>query len=831
MSNNNKQLPSFNTSTKPASMALKTQGKTLRDTRKQTNKLEQESKNMEERLNDLKMLLNRDRMERSTNAASANANIWGSSTASSHSGTHRQPAAGVAGTAGSSGVMSLASAPVSKSKSTQQKENMFPKRVKVLKDIPISEPPKGPDQIMAFAKMMDRKPLSGNYAQRSSTENNPMCPSCSKKHVTVICTECQDYFCSMCFAKGHLKGEAKKHKSIPYDENKVPENLRQSLDAYGDVSNFTKDGIKFQNVEYSNESSSQKFPKNEPKNFEMYDEEASAASFQEALKEWRQAGSATSQKSTNGLVSTASNGITTSKISNKSNVPKKSVPKQSKAIGADNTLELKTSDDVIAEFQFKEDSSLTYAEKLLLKKSFTGNGRNESFSSRNGSRMTDTGAEVAREDEELNVEISEVRENINRYFSPRNTEQKRNVLEEIEITEVFDEDDSLNGPNETTLCSVMEPDFELNYGSQLNNMLIEHQKPKSIEELKARPHNSAKPPEKKITLQNSKKSENDAPKRAKTPASSNQPNNSKSKTPRTPKTPTRTSKQKSNYKQEANTSEMSRPTSAMSLTREPTIKLAEIAKLPKSGIIVPTADVSSLFMVGVEQGGIVNKTEKDHFTRNDSNINTSTLITIRKSKAPWRPGSSLQDKQEESSKTTADASQQNELREPEGFQEFENEIMLLENMGRESTRNKTASSLGTKQSKMRSAKILEAEKSNEKLGAQGLQTSIALGEASDDDDDEKTLDDLEYELACNTGRLNEDGSRMDRITQDLQGILNDLEVTSNDIEDEDDLNRTIINEDDENDLKFTLSINEEMEKNYASDEDDDEDDMKSVRNL
>ncbi|XP_075252614.1 uncharacterized protein LOC142344663 [Convolutriloba macropyga] len=834
--NNNRVLPTFDTSTKSASMMLKNQNKSLKETRKQTNKLEQESKNMEERLNDLKVLLSRDRMERSSNASSASsANIWGSSGGgtSSNSATSRNPHPGSSSTSGTSGVSTMSSAPVSKSKQNQQKENQFPKRFKVLKDIPIDEPPKGPDQIMAYAKMMDRKPLPGTYVPRQ-IESNPLCPSCSKKHVTVICPDCQDYFCSMCFAKTHLKGEAKKHKSIPYDPDKVPEPVRQSLDAYGDVSNFTKDGIKFRNVEKS-EPKAAVIPNNGIAT-EIYDEAASAASFQEALMEWRNSGSANQKAPSVTAFSTNQKSAATTNTQS----VKKSVPKQSKAIGADNTLEMKTSDDVIAEFKFKEDSSLSYAEKLLLKKSYSESSRPASYQVSRASSRKDDGADIidaaTPRNEEVTIEMTEVRENINRFFSPKNSDRQLSLKSEIEITELSD-NESCSDHNETTLCSVVEPDFIFEPPEVKKVATLDLDKPKeNISNGKSDDKNntSSTRTQKPFQTKNANsKLNNIQPKVSSTPISSKTPAKRSDK-PKTPKTSARTSTRKSkNSKQEILGQSGSRPISAMSLTREPTMKLAEIAKLPKSGTAAPNSDLGNLFTLGTENSNF-GRTE-DHFTRGNSsnNISTSNLITIKKSKAPWRPKSSLQDTRD--SQNLDPSNEQHELAKTElqnpaeDILEFENEIRLLENMGRESTHNNTNSHLTS---------LSNTYVVTEKPLNFGVETSLDLNKLSDNEDDndddaadEKTLDDLEYELACNTGRLNEDGSRMNRITEDLQGILNDMEMSFNGQMEESELDRTLINDNNEDEAneKFSLSINAEMEQDYFSNDEDD--DLESVRNL
>ena len=715
---------------------------------------------MEERLNDLKMLLSRDRMERSgnTSSASSSSNIWGSS-GNASAGMNRHATGGNA---------TVASAPPSKQRGgSNQKENMFPKRVKVLKDIPIEEPPKAPEQIMAYAKMMDRKPWSESYIPKSAPSDNPSCVHCNKKQVTVICTECDDVYCSMCFAKNHLKGESKKHKSTVYDASKLL-STRSSLNAQGDAGNcFTKDGINFRNVQPSNTVL------NGATDEEYFDEKASAASFQEALMEWRNSGNPVIVKTDTGSKDALS------KTARK--------PMQSKAIGADNTLPERSQDDVIAEIKFHNDSSLSYAEKLLLKKSFPGKDQpaNRMNSKTPYSGRPKPGVE---EPHETAADIQEIRENISRYFSPRDAKEEKRLESAVEITEVGDDEGC---ENETTLCSVVEPD-----DAPLSKpcyTVSAAQSRQDVNQKSAQPvpaeNNSTPKPEAKTKT---------SPVKTTVPTvKSARSHNIKPKTPK--KASSGTKRQKSNLNSEKET-----PRPSSSLARGPTLQLSQIARLPKSGTQVATSDKDSYFGLEREVSGT-----GDHFTRNDYSINTSNLITIRKSKAPWRPNSSRQT--EESINKASDALEDTfSAAVEDDFQEFENEILLLENMGRESTRKVSDVELKPRR---------EMSDVNRIFGSK--LPLIPLDQASDDEnEDEQTLDELEYELASNTGRLNEDGSRKDRITEDLEGILNDLEVS--------DLDTTLV-EDGIEEEQFSINLDAEMNQDdYLS---DDEDYPLSVRNL
>ena len=768
-------------------MTIRSQSKSLKETRKQTNKLEQESRYMEERLNDLKMLLNRDRLERTGNSATSSANnIWGSSGNQSATASSAKPVlsngmklSGNGAYPGSGG-----SAPVSKPKHSTQNTNRenFPKRIKVLKDIPIDEPPKAPDQIMAFAKMLDKKqPITENF-MRQSSELNPMCSFCEKKHVTVICVDCGSDFCSMCFAKMHLRGESKKHKSIPYDPSKS--SARNSLLVGDDEvsNNFTKDGIVFKNVE-NTQNASKTNPRSEGGSY--FDEEASAASFQEALKEWRSAGKTGQSQGS-------------------------SRQKESKAVGVGDETSTSTSlnqDDVISAIRFKDESSLSYAEKLLLKKSTQPQSRNGRVAD---SRQSDrSGSKTDRERNEiLDSERDSIRETVSRYFTPRGVEAQENKnfdLSEIEITEIEDNELSFSNAEESTICSVMEPDFE----GELHKPVF--QMHSSIT-----PVPSNRTPENTMSIRIPNLQEKVEPSKAVKPTNSSKQNGSGSKTPsntslnskkapvaqkKKPKTPV----SGSTRAKTPNKTPESRPTSALSITVESMTKLSKVARRQKTNELY-SFGLGDYFTLERPTSG-----SGDHFkrtNREDSQVKSSNLITLRKSKAPWRPSSSrLTDPgSAEGHGTSAEPSQ---LEVEQDF-DFQQELTLLDNMHlvQESTRQ----DLNTNRS---STQV--------DIGNDVKVASIRLDDEGSDDEgdvDEKTLDDLEYELACNTGRLTADGQRVNRITEDLEGILNDLDMDA-------DGEKTPVPGETGVD-NFELNLDAEMSQNYLSDE---EDYPESVRNL
>ena len=767
-----RQHPAFNTSTKSSSMTIRSQSKSLKETKKQTNKLEQENRYMEERLNDLKLLLNRDRLERTGNSASSANHIWGSSGSSTQSATTLSSAKptltnGMKLYSNSLYPVSGGSAPISKPKHfTQTNRENFPKRIKVLKDIPIDEPPKAPDQIMAFAKMLDRKPVLENY-MRQSSELNPVCGFCEKKHVTVICVECENDFCSMCFAKMHLRGEPKKHKSIPYDPSKsTARNSRVFGDAASD--NFTKDGIVFKNVENTSHLST----KVDSPQFENYfDEEASAASFQEALKDWRNAGKPSqSQESTR--------------------------PKESKAVGVGDETSTTIStnqDDVISAIRFKDESSLSYAEKLLLKKLNQGDTRHGVLNSRQSDRP-ESRAQTERNGG-LDSERDSIRETVSRYFTPRGAKAQENgnfELSEIEITELEDNELSFSNAEESTICSVMEPDFEgelhapglTGFQNSVtpvpeNTISIRipgQQEPASLKSTKHKPSSKQNSKGSKTPANNSAKKNNTSPKKnSKTPVS-------RAKTPRS--------------------TVDSRPTSALSITVESMTELSKIARRQKTNELY-TCGLGDYFTLNRPISGDCDYSKRN---REDSQVKNSNLITLRKSKAPWRPSSSRSTGQKigETQINNANSSQ---IQVEHNF-DFQQELTLLDTMHlvQESTRyelhtNKESTKLGIGNAVKEVNRILlDDEDSNE------------------GDVDEQTLDDLEYELACNTGRLTADGQRVDRITQDLEGILNDLEMDA-------DRDKTPVPGQAGD---FELNLDAEMSQNYLSDE---EDYPQSVRNL
>ncbi|CAH1782212.1 unnamed protein product, partial [Owenia fusiformis] len=161
--------------------------KNLRNAKQTTTKLGSETKQMELRLQELKLAMGREKEQREREGGG----FWKS---------------------GKEGALSSHAKDVLNAKvvrSPDKPRDKKTRKIKVLKDEPIVKPERS------------KQPgTMGHIAQQSvpSKDNKPKgpkCGQCEQRGAAVSCVECGEDYCAMCFASFHLKGALRKHRSMP----------------------------------------------------------------------------------------------------------------------------------------------------------------------------------------------------------------------------------------------------------------------------------------------------------------------------------------------------------------------------------------------------------------------------------------------------------------------------------------------------------------------------------------------------------------------------------------------------------------------------------------
>ncbi|XP_063967086.1 uncharacterized protein LOC129279281 [Lytechinus pictus] len=314
----------FNTSAKEP-MSVKLRG--LNASKSVTRQLEIDSRRMEERLRELKVAMNREKQERERQGSAGSGGIWSSANT----------------TAPVNDVIKKKS-PTKPSKPGENKV----RKIKVLKDTPIELPKRAPKKTQPGLNSV-RKSFSG-----------PPCGQCEEKAVALTCMECGENYCAGCFAKFHLKGALRQHRSIPFQSGSNENSPHSSLEA---SSNSQPGSIKQTVPKTSSGADSHskqpgrviiakttppKNPSPKPANSAFdgeYNEEESAASFAAALAEWRQVKKGGQQ---NGIAG-------------------QTAKKDVHDMGSGTAAAI-DDDKIPVEINFQDNSSVSYADRLLLKK-------------------------------------------------------------------------------------------------------------------------------------------------------------------------------------------------------------------------------------------------------------------------------------------------------------------------------------------------------------------------------------------------------------------------------------------------------------------------------
>lgn len=323
----------FNLSTRKDDISTRLKTQNLKRAKEETRKLEWEGRKMEERLMELKMAMNREKEERERQGGG----FW-------KSGQH--------GTLNNYAEEVLTK---KKSKSAPSKG-----KVKILRDKPLDLPERS-NQPGTMAYIAQK----GSHTPRDKPKG-PKCGQCEERSASVSCVQCAEDYCAGCFAAFHLKGNLKKHRSVPLTATprQCFASPRPSQNSVSFDYQAEGDGAVELHVPESARKKDRNSPEGASGTYEnsllqgTYNEAEQAASFQEALQAWR------SGKPTDHLSNSGGSRPSTDRSSKRGGVPYS--PVQTPTVNVDSST---GTSDVKQEVEIKfNETSMTYAERLLLKK-------------------------------------------------------------------------------------------------------------------------------------------------------------------------------------------------------------------------------------------------------------------------------------------------------------------------------------------------------------------------------------------------------------------------------------------------------------------------------
>ncbi|VDI33768.1 dynactin 1, partial [Mytilus galloprovincialis] len=230
------------------------------------------------------------------------------------------------------------------------------RKVKVLKDSPLDIPERSsqPGTFGHLAKQSINTPRE--------KIKGPKCGQCEEKRAMVSCVQCSEAYCAQCFAAFHLKGALKKHRSVPLSASgprqcmsprpTPPPSNREYQNGYQSAEGAVN--LHTMNIHQRDRNS----PEGASGSFDgpslldgTYDESENAVAFQQALQAWR-TGEASSE--------------TTSKP--KTITPRRHSPRKTPRDNVEHMDHSTGTNDKSPELDIKFTNSLSYAERLLLKK-------------------------------------------------------------------------------------------------------------------------------------------------------------------------------------------------------------------------------------------------------------------------------------------------------------------------------------------------------------------------------------------------------------------------------------------------------------------------------
>ncbi|XP_076454240.1 LOW QUALITY PROTEIN: uncharacterized protein LOC143289192 [Babylonia areolata] len=269
-------MSAFSASGRKEDVSLKLRAQNMKNAKDTTKVLEQENRKMEERLRELKMAMNREKEERERQGGG----FW---------------------QRGQTGTLNSYATEVLHDKTNKSSKK---KGVKVLKDEPLDVPRRnsGPGTIKYIAQ---RSP--GVDPAREARNKGPKCGQCEDRAASLTCVQCSENYCAGCFAAFHLKGALKRHRTIPLHATgprqymsprpTPPASSRSSVSGgatSGDVVNQLSSRSSTGGASGAENGEGQQSSGGSSLLNGAYNEADSAASFQQALRAWRQGDSTAS---------------------------------------------------------------------------------------------------------------------------------------------------------------------------------------------------------------------------------------------------------------------------------------------------------------------------------------------------------------------------------------------------------------------------------------------------------------------------------------------------------------------------------------------------------
>ncbi|XP_042342870.1 zinc finger B-box domain-containing protein 1 [Plectropomus leopardus] len=334
--------------------SVKLNARNLREQHMETVTLAQESREMEEKLQQLKESMSKEKEERG------------------HSGGFRWKS----GQCGSLNSNALTNS------SKETKENRFKKlsagkvKIRMLKDEPLTALPQPPPP--------PPNPAIGLQTTRKNRLRGTYCGQCEVQTAGLMCTECTEDYCLSCFTKFHQKGALKLHRMVPIQTDlqthvstqDVVSCLQKQINPSFYPSTFTSPAVAKATQLHPNPSQILAVNHGEGEMVELikkgqkredetgfpssllrgeYNEEEAARSFQEALRQWRERKSdGAGEPKNEGAMWTPIRSVSVSSMATQADLAP-----QRGAEGREGRVPVRV--------EFTE-SSLTYMDRLLLKK-------------------------------------------------------------------------------------------------------------------------------------------------------------------------------------------------------------------------------------------------------------------------------------------------------------------------------------------------------------------------------------------------------------------------------------------------------------------------------
>ncbi|XP_025079372.1 uncharacterized protein LOC112555265 isoform X2 [Pomacea canaliculata] len=235
----------------------------LKNAKEVTKLLEHENHKMEERLKELKTAMEREKEERERQG-----------------GRHWQR--------GQTGSLSSYASEILNERSAKKNHTIKKKNIKVLKDEPLDMP--SHDSTPESMKHIAQQKIG-----QESRAKNTRCGQCEEQSASLTCVQCSENYCAGCFASFHLKGALKRHRSVSVHASgprhcKTPQPLSQDQTRDSGISGgeaTSGDVFQLGPCDASGFLESDQDAASKPLLHGAYNEEDSAAHFQEALMAWR----------------------------------------------------------------------------------------------------------------------------------------------------------------------------------------------------------------------------------------------------------------------------------------------------------------------------------------------------------------------------------------------------------------------------------------------------------------------------------------------------------------------------------------------------------------